>query len=253
MHNYSEFLTVRKHPLMLLSVLLVTGAFFRISTQTLKPQDILMQLQEISSSTLADAVDEVVGRRGYMSFDMRPLGRTRRMAGRAKTVLYGPLAENSKEKAIGPQFGVALIDESGPGDVMVAVTGDLNITGLGGLMATAASERGMEGVVVDGAIRDLDQIETLGLPVFSRSTSPSTMVGRYTSLARDIPVACGGVTVYPGDYIVGDRDGVVSIPAGHIREVLRRAQELEKTEQKMIPMIRKVKSLQKVLDVFKRI
>jgi regulator of RNase E activity RraA len=254
MSKFLQLVMIRKTLLTLLFILLVSGAFLRISTQPRESKDdILAQLREIPASTLADAVDEIVGRRGYMSFDMRPVSNTRRMAGRAKTVLYGPVSENVKEKSVGPQFGVNVIDESGPGDIMVAITGDLNITGLGGLMATAASERRMEGVVVDGAIRDLDQIESLGLPVFSRSISPSTMVGRWTGLARDVPVTCGGVTVYPGDYIVGDRDGVVSIPAGQIKAVLRRAQEMEETEKKMIPMIQKLKSLQKVLDVFKRI
>lgn len=120
-------------------------------------------------------------------------------------------------------------------------------------MATAASERKMEGVVVDGAIRDVDQIEKLGLPVFTRSISPSTMVGRWTGLTRNIPVLCAGVTVYPGDYIVGDRDGVVSIPAARVQAVIKRAQEMEEKEKKMMPMIQKLKSLQKVLDVFNRI
>jgi 3-hexulose-6-phosphate synthase/6-phospho-3-hexuloisomerase len=245
---------MRKQILIVLLMLFVAGVFLRAKTQPLASKDdILAQLREIPSSTLADAVDEIVGKRAYMSYDMRPVSNGRRMAGRAKTVLYGPLSENVKEKAVGPQFGVRIIDESGPGDVMVAVTGDLNVTGLGGLMATTAQERGMEGVVVDGAIRDVDQIEKLGLPVFTRSISPSTMVGRYTSLARDIPVACGGVTVYPGDYIVGDRDGVVSIPAGQVQAVLRRAQEMEETERKMMPLIQKWKSLQKALDIYKRI
>ena len=216
-------------------------------------KQVVSQLREIPTATLADAVDEVVGKRGFMRYDMRPVIKAHRMVGRAKTVLYGPIAENVKEKTLGPLYGVQIIDESGPGDVMVAVTGDLNITALGGLMATTASVRGVEGVVVDGAVRDLDQIEELGLPVFARSISPATMVGRGTSLARDVPVVCGGVTVYPGDYIVGDRDGVVCIPASQIQAVLRRAQEMEEAEKKMMPMIQKTKSLQEVIKKFKRI
>ncbi len=136
---------------------------------------------------------------------------------------------------------------------MVAVTNDLNITALGGLMATTAQVRGMEGVVVDGAVRDVQQIEDLKLPGFARSISPATLVGRATSVARDVPVVCAGITVEPGDYIVGDRDGVVCIPAVHVQSVMARALEMEEAEAKMIPMIHKIKSLQKVIDVFKRI
>ncbi len=214
---------------------------------------ILSQLQNVPAATLSDAVDQVVGRRGFMSYDMRPISLEKRMAGRAKTVLFGPSGETTKEKNLGPAYGVQVIDESGPGDIMVVVTGDLNVTGLGGLMATTAHVRGMSGVVVDGAVRDVDEINALGLSVFSRSISPSTMLGRSTSIARDVPVHCGGVTVSSGDYIVGDRDGVVCIPAGQVDAVLERALEMEAAEKKMVPMIYEIKALQKVVEMFKRI
>ena len=188
-----------------------------------------------------------------MSYDMRPVSLKIRMAGRAKTALFGPSGEKIKTKNTGPVSAVQIIDESGSGDILVVVTGDLNVTGLGGLMATTAKVRGMEGVVVDGAVRDTDKIEALGLSVFSRSISPATMLGRFTSLARDVPVVCGGVTVSPGDYIVGDRDGVVCIPAGQVDAVLERALQMEEAEKKMVPMIYKIKSLQKVVEMFKRI
>jgi 4-hydroxy-4-methyl-2-oxoglutarate aldolase len=214
---------------------------------------VLAQLQNIPAATLSDAVDQVIGRRGFMSYDMRPISLEKRMAGRAKTVLFGPSGEKTKEKNRGPLYGIQVIDESGPGDIMVVVTGDLNITGLGGLMATTASVRGMSGVVVDGAVRDVDEIRNLGFSVFCRSISPATMLGRSTSIARDVPVNCGGVTVASGDYIVGDRDGVVCIPAGQIDAVIERALEMEAAEKKMVPKIYEIKSLQKVVEMFKRI
>jgi len=213
----------------------------------------LAQLQKIPAATLSDAVDQVVGRRGFMSHDMRPISMEKRMAGRAKTVLFGPSGEQTQEKNRGPLYGIQVIDESGPGDIMVVVTGDLNITGLGGLMATTASVRGMSGVVVDGAVRDVDEIRQLGFSVFCRSISPATMAGRSTSIARDVPVVCGDVTVASGDYIVGDRDGVVCIPAGQIDAVIERALEMEAAEKKMLPKIHEIKSLQKVVEMFKRI
>jgi len=215
--------------------------------------DLLSQLKNIPAATLSDAVDEVVGQRGFMSYDMRPVGATQRMVGRAKTVLFGALDSVTNEKGNGPFHAVQVIDESGPGDIMVVVTGNLNVTGLGGLMATTAQVRGMSGVVVDGAVRDVDEIEALGLPVFCRSISPSTMLGRAASIGRDVPVLCGGVVVSSGDYVVGDRDGVVCIPADHVDAVLERALEMEAAEKKMIPKIHELKSLQKVVEMFKRI
>jgi regulator of RNase E activity RraA len=242
--------------LAVLSALLAGGIFLTSRAQeATQTGDLLAQLREIPAATLADAVDEVIGKRGFMSYDMRPVTGAPRLAGRAKTVLYGPIGSSApgNDQPLGPLYGIQIIDQSGPGDVLVAVTHDLNITALGGLMATTAKVRGMEGVVVDGAVRDLDQIEELELPVFARSISPSTMVGRGTSLARDVPVVCGGVTVCPGDYIVGDRDGVVCIPAGQVQPVLQRALQMEATEKQMMPMIRDTKSLQKVMEKFKRI
>lgn len=241
-----------------ISLLLLLAAAFSVELTLQLVADetaggVLAQLQNIPASTLSDAVDQVIGRRGFMSYDMRPISLDKRMAGRAKTVLFGPSGEETKEKNTGPAYGVQVIDESGPGDIMVVVTGDLNITGLGGLMATTAHVRGMSGVVVDGAVRDVDEINALGFSVFCRSICPSTMLGRSTSLARDVPVICGGVTVSTGDYIVGDRDGVVCIPAGQIDVVIERALEMEAAEKKMVPLIYEIKSLQKVVKIFKRI
>ena len=239
-------------------ILLITIVFaelvLQLSADDSRPAvGILAQLQKLPAATLSDAIDQVVGRRGFMSYDMRPISLENRMAGRAKTVLFGPSGEQTQEKNRGPLYGVQVIDESGPGDIMVVVTGDLNITGLGGLMATTASVRGMSGVVVDGAVRDIDEIQELGFDVFCRSISPATMVGRSTSIARDVPVVCGGVTVSSGDYIVGDRDGVVCIPADQINAVIERALEMEAAEKKMIPKIYEIKSLLKVVEMFKRI
>ena len=237
-----------------LAMLVCTEVLLQLSAEDSNSEASMTdQMRSIPAATLADAVDEVVGRRGFMNYDMRPISLKQRMSGRAKTVRFGPAGEQTKEKNLGPAHAVQIIDESGPGDILVVVTGDLNVTGLGGLMATTASVRGMEGVVVDGAVRDVHEIENVELSVFSRSVSPATMVGRATSLARDVPVICGGVTVSPGDYIVGDRDGVVCIPAGQVLGVLKKALEMEAAEKKMVPLIYKIKSLQKVVEMFKRI
>ena len=244
---------------MVLLLVVLIGAFgveitLQVADGRTKQLDgVLSQLHEIATATLSDAVDQVVGQRGFMSYDMRPISLEKRMVGRAKTVLFGALDPASNQKGNGPLHGIQIIDESGPGDVMVVVTGDLNVTGLGGLMATTAHVRGMSGVVVDGAVRDVDEIKALGLPVFCRSIVPSTMLGRAQSIGRDVPVTCGNVTVSTGDYIVGDRDGVVCIPASKIEEVIGRALEMEATEKKMIPKIYEIKSLQKVVEMFKRI
>jgi regulator of RNase E activity RraA len=124
---------------------------------------------------------------------------------------------------------------------------------MGGLMGTAAKARGMEGMVLDGGVRDLAELRALNLPVYARSVTPATAVGRFASVARDVPVECGGVTIRPGDIVVAGEDGVVVVPQEKAADVLKRSQEIDERETKMVPFIKQQRSLQKVIELFNRI
>jgi regulator of RNase E activity RraA len=108
-------------------------------------------------------------------------------------------------------------------------------------------------MVLDGAVRDIGELRALGLPVFARSASPATAVGRYASVSKQVPVDCAGVTVSPGDIVVAGEDGVVIVPRDRAGEVLKRSQEIDERETKMVPFIRQYRSLQKAIAVFNRI
>jgi len=108
-------------------------------------------------------------------------------------------------------------------------------------------------MVLDGAVRDIAELRALGLPVFARAVSPATAVSRYASVAKQIPVECGGVTVNPGDIIVAGEDGVVVVPKDRAADVLKRSQEIDERESKMVPYIKQYKSLAKAIEVFNRI
>jgi len=131
--------------------------------------------------------------------------------------------------------------------------GTLDIAAMGNLMATAAVVRGMAGMVLDGAIRDMWDIRRMGLTVYARSKSPRTAVGHYATVAKNIPVECAGVTVRPGDIIVADEDGVVVVPQDRAGEVLKEAQSIDARESGMYPFIRQFKSLQEAIKKFNRI
>ena len=204
-------------------------------------------------ASVSDAVDQVTGRRGFLNHDMRP-----RVAGpvvgRAATVLLRPAAPENATPALALKHAVEMLDNAARGEVaVIVVEGDLNMTGLGGLMATTAKAREMAGAVIDGGVRDVEEIRRLALPVYARSVVPSTVVGRYATVASRIPVECAGVTVRPGDIIVAGEDGVVSVPREKEAEVLKRAQEIDAREAKMVPYIQKFKSLAKAIEVFNRI
>ncbi|MEB2363276.1 MAG: RraA family protein [Bryobacteraceae bacterium] len=209
--------------------------------------------QKTTVASVADAVDAVVGERGFMNFDMRPYSGTK-FVGRARTSLVRPAPPDKATPALAVKHSVEMIEEANPGDVgVIVMENGLNVAAIGGLMATAAKARGMAGMVLDGGVRDVPELRALNLPVFARSVTPATAVGRYASVAKDIAVECAGVTVKPGDIIVAGEDGVVRVPRERAQEVLKAAQEIDDRETKMVPYIQKFRSLKKAIEVFNRI
>jgi regulator of RNase E activity RraA len=152
------------------------------------------------------------------------------------------------------RYSTEMIDNSKPGEVgIIVMENGADVAAIGGLMGTAAKSRGMAGIVIDGGVRDVSELRALGLSTYASSITPSTAVSRWTSVARNIPVDCGGVTIKPGDIIVAGEDGIVSVPQEKAAEVLKRAQEIDERETKMVPLIKQYRSLSKVVEVFNRI
>jgi regulator of RNase E activity RraA len=214
---------------------------------------LIAAFQKTTSASVSDAVDQVCKKRGYMAHDMRPwIGMA--FVGRAVTALVKPAKPEDSLPSTAVTHPVQMIDEAKPGEVGVIVFEDgQEIAALGGLMGTAAKARGMAGMVLDGAIRDIAEVRRLGLPVFARAASPANAVSRFKSVAKNIPVTCAGVEVKPGDIIVAGEDGVVVVPQEKAQEVLKVAQEIDERETKMVPFIKEHKSLQKAVAIFNRI
>jgi 4-hydroxy-4-methyl-2-oxoglutarate aldolase len=204
-------------------------------------------------ASVSDAVELVTGKNGTMRYDMKLMAGAN-LAGRAVTALARPAPADQSTPALATKHSVEMIDDAKPGEVgVIVMEGTLDIAAMGNLMATAAVERGMAGMVLDGAIRDLWDVRRMGLTVYARSKSPRTAVGHYATLARNVPVECAGVTVRPGDIIVADEDGVVVVPQDRAAEVLKRAQAIDQQESGMFPFIREFKSLSKAIAKFNRI
>ena len=106
----------------------------------------------------------------------------------------------------------------------------------GDILAVAARERGVAGIVVDGAIRDVDGIRRLGLPAFSRSVSPGAC-DKDGPGEINLPIACGDTVVMPGDLVVGDKDGVAVVPRDDAEAVLTAVGELMARETARIAEI----------------
>jgi regulator of RNase E activity RraA len=204
-------------------------------------------------ASVSDAVELVTGKSGTMRHDMK-LVTGKAMVGRAVTSLARPAPPEGATPALATKHSVEMIDEAKPGEVgVIVMEGTLDIAAMGNLMGTAATVRGMAGMVLDGAIRDIWDIRRMGLTVYARSATPATAVGHYATVAKNVPVECAGVTVHPGDIIVGDEDGVVVVPQELAEEVLKKAKEIDDRERGMFPFIRQHKSLQKAIELFNRI
>ncbi len=163
----------------------------------------------IATADLCDAAATPIA----MDARIRPVWRGARLAGRAFTVRVPPCEITSVLLAA---------EQAGPGDVIVVDgAGAVERALWGGKLSKLALERGIAGVVIDGAIRDVDEIEALGFPVFAAAVVP-TPPQRDRAGEIGVTVTCGGLTVSPGDYVYGDADGVVVVPAGLHDEILGR-------------------------------
>jgi len=218
----------------------------------LSPDEIIAALRRAENSTgnIADAVEEATGARGWMSSDMKPIYDAR-IVGRAATALMRPVLRTDTRKY--QNHLLEILDQAEPGSILVYVMQDgLEIAAMGNLMGTTAKVRGLAGAVIDGAVRDITELKRLEFPVWSRRVSPATSVGRMISVDKQIAVLCGGVLVRPGDYLVGDADGVVVVPAAAAEKVVGLLKQYDDKESKMIPIIEREKSMLKALEIYNR-
>jgi 4-hydroxy-4-methyl-2-oxoglutarate aldolase len=141
----------------------------------------------------------------------------------------------------GPNDNLALIAavaEAESGDVLVAATGGFAGAAVtGDLLMGVARNRGVAGFVTDGVVRDVDDLEALGLPIYAMGVSPNSP-GRRGPGAGGLPIVCGGVAVGSGDVIFGDRDGVVVIPRARLSATLANLERVKAAEAAMLERVR---------------
>lgn len=131
-------------------------------------------------------------------------------------------------------LGTAAVDAATPGDVIVvAHHGRTDVSGWGGVLSAGASQRGVAGVIVDGAVRDVDQAASYGLRVYAAAVVPRTARGRVVERDWNVPVTIAGIAVSPGDYVIADSSGVVFVPQAHVNAVLTKAEAIARKEELM--------------------
>ena len=206
----------------------------KIISSILSLSRVRRKLVTAGTAILSDAM----GKTGAMDHDMRCWSAQCRMAGEAFTARVHPADILMVGIALSncPQNAVLVIDGQG----------ELNTALWGGATTIAAGLKGLAGVVIDGAIRDLAEIRREPLPIFARSVVPNAGGAEYPG-KLDIPIECSGVVVHPGDWVVGDEDGVVVVPSNMLAKVLETAQQLLKIEKAIYQEIRRGKDIAALL------
>ena len=206
--------------------------------------------RHVEVASVSDALEQIAGKKMYMTHRMRPIFQTR-FAGYALTVSLKKDANHDPDALKGM---LQAIDTGMPNAVYVMVVEDGNdIAGMGGLMGTAMAARNFSGAVIDGGVRDTAYLQKIGFPVYALGVVPSTSVSHYRFAASNIPVICDGVPVNPGDIITADPDGVVVVPKGIAPQILKLAQEMDFKEHSMYAHIEKLKSILEAVAKFGRL
>jgi regulator of RNase E activity RraA len=206
--------------------------------------------RHVEAASVSDALEQITGKKMYMTHHMRPIFPTK-FAGFAVTVLLKKEANHDPNALSGM---LDAIDHGGPNSIYVMVVEDgADIAGIGGLMGTAMSSRNFSGAVIDGGVRDVAYLTKIGFPVYALGIVPSTSVSHYRFAGANIPVTCDGVPVNAADIIVADTDGVVVVPRGSAPQVLKLAQEMDFKEHSMYATIEKLRSIQEAVKKFGRL
>lgn len=186
-------------------------------------QSIEQRFKALYVPAVCDVLDGLGLTFQFAHHSINPLTHDMKVAGPAFTIKGRADSTLDQSKRLGPK----VIDNFRPGVVAVYDTMGEQLTGVWGeLWSSGAMRNGCVGAVVDGGIRDTAYIRKSGFPIFMKFTSPGDAVGRFNIVDFECPVNIGGVSVNPGDYVFGDEDGIVFIPAELTLQVLEEAERI---------------------------
>ncbi len=199
-------------------------------------EDIFELFMQVSTPNISDAMH----RKGVLR-GIKPLFEDIKLVGKAVTV---QTFEGDWAKP------VEATDVAKAGDVIVVYAGAKDVAPWGELASWSCKQKGIAGFVIDGAVRDVDEIRRIKFPVFAKYIVPNA--GEPKGFGElNTEIKCGGETVKPGDWIIGDDNGVVVVPKERAYEMARRAKEVWKTEERIREEIKRGKTLSQVLDLYK--
>ncbi len=204
----------------------------------------------LASSTLANALDDA-GLHDQVIATIKAVSPGMRFAGTAVTVreVAGDYGDYTSD-----DFKVgAIVEAAGPGDVIVIDLGGAACSTWGGMASLAAKVKGVAGLLVDGGVRDLEEMIAFDFPVFARHLVPTTGRGRLKVEAIGEPVEVDGVAVAPGDIIVADGSGAVCLPQAGADEIITRAEALQRDDEAAVAEIQRGLGFSEAMKKFTRI
>lgn len=205
--------------------------------------ELVARLSKLDTCAASDALDRLALR--GTTIGIRPVWPCPRIVGRAVTVKVKPAGlVKSTQHLCTPA-----IEAAKPGDILVVDNGGRpDVSAWGGLLSLASKLKGLSGVVIDGACRDVDESRDVGFPVYARAVVPLTARGRIMQDTINEEIEFGNVQVHPGDLVIADGSGVVIIPAARAAEVVAEAEKVAAHEAKMAEGIRSGRSVVEVME-----
>jgi regulator of RNase E activity RraA len=195
--------------------------------------DLVARLAALDACAVSDALDKL-GLPGTVT-GIHSLTVQRRIAGPARTVQLGPPQPPGSSAR---HLGTTAITQATEGDVIVIAHGRRDdCAGWGGNLSRAARKRGVAGVIVDGACRDIDEAREIDFPMFGTAAIPLTARGRSSEVSNGEPVVIGGVTVRSGDLVLADGSGVVFVDHDRAGDVIEAAEAIARVEAQMAARI----------------
>ncbi len=194
---------------------------------------IIERLIKLDTCAVSDALDSL--NLTGATWGVRPQWQCPKIAGRAVTMKIKPAGLQQPTQ----HLGTAPIEAAQPGDVIVIDNGGkLEFSCWGGLLALSAKLKGVSGVVIDGASRDIDEARELEFPVYARSVVPMTARNRVVQESYNQEIQFAGVQCRPGDLVLADGSGIIIVPKEKEDEVVTAAEAIYAKEQEMAAGIR---------------
>jgi 4-hydroxy-4-methyl-2-oxoglutarate aldolase len=201
------------------------------------------RLARLDTCAVSDALDSL-NLKGA-TWGVRPQWPCGKIAGRAVTMKIKPAGLQQPKQ----HLGTAPIEAAQPGDIIVIDNaGQPQFSCWGGLLSLSAKLKGLSGVIIDGASRDIDEARELGFPVYARGVVPMTARGRVVQESFNQEIQFAGVQCRPGDLVLADGSGIIIIPEEKEEQVVTAAEAIYRTEQEMADQIRSGYSGRDVLE-----